>query len=148
MFFCEIQKGMYCLPQAGLIAQDLLQERLANVGYHQSKIIPGLLTHEMRKICFTLVVDNFAIKYTSTEDTHHLIDALKQDNTITIDWGITTYIKLTLKWDYKNQKVYAHMPGYIKGITLIQASNAKSKTELTASTCKTPIWNQSTICNQ
>jgi hypothetical protein len=36
----------------------------------------------------------------------------------------------------------------IKGITLIQASNTKSKTELTTSTCKTPIWSQSTICNQ
>jgi hypothetical protein len=47
------------------------------------------------------------------EDAHHLIDTLKQDYTITIDWDPTKYIKLTLEWDYKNQKVYAHMPGYI-----------------------------------
>ncbi len=40
--YCEIQKGMYSLPQAGIIAQEILQERLAKVGYHQSKIIPGL----------------------------------------------------------------------------------------------------------
>ena len=40
--YCEIQKGMYGLPQAGIIAQDLLQECLAKVGYHLSKIIPGL----------------------------------------------------------------------------------------------------------
>lgn len=37
-----IQKGMYGLPQAGIIAQELLAERLAKHGYHQSKIIPGL----------------------------------------------------------------------------------------------------------
>ncbi len=29
--YCEIRKGMYGLPQAGIIAQVLLQERLAKV---------------------------------------------------------------------------------------------------------------------
>ncbi len=112
--YCKIQKGMYGLPQAGIIAQDLLQARLSKVGYHQSKTIPGLWTHKTRKTCFTLVVDDFAIKDTSIEDTQHLIDALKQDYTITIDWNATKYIRLTLEWDYKSQKVYAHMPGYIQ----------------------------------
>jgi hypothetical protein len=41
-FYCEIHKGMYGLKQAGIIAQELTQERLAKVGYHQSKIIPGI----------------------------------------------------------------------------------------------------------
>jgi hypothetical protein len=77
--YWEIQKGMYGLPQVGIIVQDLLQARLAKVGYHQSKIIPGLRTHKTRNTCFTLVVDDFAIKYTSMEDAQHLIDALKQD---------------------------------------------------------------------
>ena len=112
--YCKIQKGMYSLPWAGIITQDLLQARLAKVGYHQSKIIPGLRTHKTRNTCFTLVVDDFAIKYTSMEDAQHLIDALKQDYAITINWDSTKYIGLTLKWDYKNQKVYAHMPGYIQ----------------------------------
>ena len=93
---------MYGLPQVGIIAQDLLQARLAKGGYHQSKIIPGLWTHETRKTCFALVVDNFAIKYTSMEDAHHLIDTLKQDDTITINWDATKYIGLTLEWDYNN----------------------------------------------
>ncbi len=39
--YCEIQKAMYSLPQAGIIAQELLEERLARYGYFQSKIIPG-----------------------------------------------------------------------------------------------------------
>ena len=72
--YCEIQKRMYGLPQAGIIAQQLLEKRLAKVGYHQSNIVPGLWTHEMRDICFTLVVDDFAIKYTRKEDAQHLID--------------------------------------------------------------------------
>jgi hypothetical protein len=95
--YCKIQKGMYGLPQAGIIAQDLLQAHLAKVGYHQSKIIPGLWIHKTRKTCFMLVVDDFAIKYTSMEDVQHLIDALKQDYTITIDWDPTKSIGLTLE---------------------------------------------------
>jgi hypothetical protein len=46
--YCEITKGMYGLPQAGIIAQELLEERLAEYGYHQSKIIPGLLLELLR----------------------------------------------------------------------------------------------------
>ena len=83
---------MYGLPQAGIIAQELLQERLAKVGYHQSKIIPGLWTHVTRKICFTLVVDEFAAKYTNMDDAKHLINVLKKDYTITVDSDATKYI--------------------------------------------------------
>jgi hypothetical protein len=111
--YCKIRKGMYGLPQAGIIAQELLQERLAKVGYHQSKIVPGLWTHETRNTCFTLVVDNFAIKYTKMGDAKHLVNALQKDYTITVDWDATKYIGLTIEWDYKNQKVYTHMPGYL-----------------------------------
>ena len=77
--YCEIRKGMYGLPQAGIIAQELLQKRLGEVGYHQSQVIPGLWTHKTRNICFTLVVDDFAIKYTKREDAQHLINALEKD---------------------------------------------------------------------
>jgi hypothetical protein len=38
--FVHIQKGMYGLPQAGIIAQQLLEQRLQANGYHQSKINP------------------------------------------------------------------------------------------------------------
>jgi hypothetical protein len=111
--YCKIRKGMYGLPQAGIIAQELLQEHLTKVGYHQSKIIPGLWTHKTRKICFTLVVDDFAIKYTKLEDAQHLIDALKKDYTITIYWDATKYIGLTIEWDYAKGKEHVHMPGYL-----------------------------------
>jgi hypothetical protein len=74
--YCKIWKGMYGLPQAGIIAQELLQERLAKVGFQQSKIIPRLWTHKTRNVCFTLVVNDFAIKYTRLEDAQHLISML------------------------------------------------------------------------
>ncbi len=60
--YWEIRKGMYGLPQVGIIAQELLAERLTKHGYHQSKNIPGLWTHETQTTTFTLVVDDFEIK--------------------------------------------------------------------------------------
>ncbi len=40
--YVEIRKGMYGLPQAGILAQQLLEERLNLHGYSQSKAVPGL----------------------------------------------------------------------------------------------------------
>jgi hypothetical protein len=77
--YCKIRKWMYGLPQAGLIAQELLEQRLSKVGYSQSKIIPGLWTHKTRKTCFRLVVNDFAIKFIKMEDSKHLIKALRKD---------------------------------------------------------------------
>jgi hypothetical protein len=111
--YCENTKGMYGLPQAGIIAQDLLAERLAKHGYHQSKIVPGLWTHVTRSTTFTLVVDDFAIKVLSEDDENHIINALKQDYIITVDRDATKYIGLTIEWDYQNGKVHIHMPGYL-----------------------------------
>ncbi len=112
--YCEIRKGMYGLPQAGIIAQELLEERLAKYGYHQSKIIPGFWKYDTKPIYFTLCVDNFAIKFTTETDVTHLIEALKKDYMITVDWEATKYIGLTIKWDYKNGKVHTHKPGYLE----------------------------------
>jgi hypothetical protein len=94
--YCKIRKGMYGLPQAGIIAQELLTERLAKHGYHQSKIIPGLWTHETRPTTFTLVVDNFAIKIMSENNVNH-INVLKKNYTIIVDREATKYIGLTIE---------------------------------------------------
>ncbi len=76
--YCKIRKGMYGLPQAGIIAQELLVKRLAKQGYHQSKIITRLWTHETRTTTFTLVVDVFAIKIMSEDNANHIINTLKK----------------------------------------------------------------------
>ena len=38
---CEVRRGMYGLPQAAIIAQELLEEHLLKAGYSQSMITPG-----------------------------------------------------------------------------------------------------------
>ncbi len=41
--YVEIQKGMYGLPQAGSLVQELLEKGLNEHGYSQSKAIPGFM---------------------------------------------------------------------------------------------------------
>ena len=109
----EVRKRMYGLPQAGILAQQLLEQRLNKHGYFQNKAVPGLWTHETRPISFTLVVDDFGIKYVGQEHALHLINILKEHYELSEDWKGTKFIGLTLEWDYPSRKVHISMPGYI-----------------------------------
>jgi hypothetical protein len=112
--FCEVQRGMYGLPQAGIIAQELLEKRLRIAGYSQSKLTPGYWTHSWRPITFTLVVDNFGVKYINKDDVEHLLEALKKDYACNTDCDGTRYLGLSLNWDYKERNVHLGMPGNIE----------------------------------
>ena len=54
---------MYGLPQAGILAQQLLEKQLNDKGYSQDNLVPGLWTHSWRPITLTLCVDDFGVKY-------------------------------------------------------------------------------------
>jgi hypothetical protein len=112
--YLEVTKGMYGLPQAGLLANELLEKRLNKHGYYQSKLVLGLWKHESRPIQFTLVVDDFGVKYIGRENTEHLKSVLEQHYKVTTDWSGERYIGLHLKWDYTKRQVHLYMPGYIK----------------------------------
>ena len=107
-------KGMYGLPQAGLLANELLEKRLNGHGYRQSKLVPGLWKHDWRPIQFTLVVDDFGVKYIGEEHARHLKESLEHDYKVTTDWTGNRYIGITLDWDYNRHQVHLSMPGYVK----------------------------------
>jgi hypothetical protein len=110
----RVEKGMYGLPQAGILADKLLQARLGPHGYHACKHTPGLWRHNNRPIMFTLVVDDFSIHYEGKEHAQHLIAALKQSyEAVTTDWDSTLFCGITLGWDYKARTVDLSMPGYV-----------------------------------
>jgi len=88
---------MEITTQAEIIAQDLLKDCLGKHGYYQSKIIPGLQMHTTRPILFSLIVDDFAVKYTRKEDAEHLLNALKKDYIASEDWEGTKYLGLTIE---------------------------------------------------
>ena len=116
--YVKIVKGMYGLKQAGIIAHKALIEHLKPYGYHPAKHTPGLWQHATRDTLFTLVVDDFAVKYTSKANAHHLRDALKDKYTISEDWQAKLYIGITLKWDYEKRTVDLSMPGYVEAALL------------------------------
>jgi hypothetical protein len=105
---------MYSLPQAGLLAKKLLEKRLNKHGYRQSKLVPGLWKHDTRPIQFTLVVDDFGVKYVGKEHAQHLKNALKEHYKLTCNWTGKRYIRITLDWDYNKHHVHLSMPNYVQ----------------------------------
>jgi hypothetical protein len=112
--YIEVQKGMYGLPQAGILDNQLLACRLAIHGYNKTKCTPCIWLHVTRPIQFTLVVDDFGVQYGGAENAHHLIAALETDYTVSKDWTGGFYCGITLNWNYATKDVDLSMPGYIK----------------------------------
>ena len=109
----EVQKGMPGLKQAGKIANDRLKSHLAKFGYFPAPRTPALWLSKTNNITFTLCVEDFGIKYTDKKDAEHLLNALRQLYTISVDWSGTTYIGLNLAWNYENRTLKISMPSYI-----------------------------------
>lgn len=114
--YIQIRGGMHGLPMAGKLAHDDLVEFLGNYGYHPAKYTPGLWTHDTRDISFTLVVDDFGVKYVKYEDYQHLANTLAKKHKITTDLTGNLCIGVTLDWDYDKRTVKCLMPGYIPAL--------------------------------
>jgi len=76
------------------LANELLEKRLNKHGYQQSKLVPGLWKHDTRPIQFTLVVDDFGVKYVGEEHAQHLKKTHLRLDRNTIHWD---HIGLGLK---------------------------------------------------
>ena len=114
--YLEIRKVIYGLPQAGLLANKLLRKRLAPEGFYEVAHTPGLWKHISRPIQFSLVVDDFGVKYVKKQHTDFLLQVLHTYYKTTIDWTGGLYCGITLKWNYAERYVYISMPGYIEKV--------------------------------
>jgi hypothetical protein len=86
---------MYGLKQAELLANQLLQTSLAPFGYYPARHTPGLWIHKTQPISFTLVVDNFAVKYVGKQHAEHLQNSVLRTYGLTTDWAGTVYSGMT-----------------------------------------------------
>ena len=84
--YVEIRKGMLGLRQARKIAHDRQAKHISAYGYKPRKRTPFLWKNGTRPASFTLVVDNFGVKYKGKHHVQHLMDALQSKHTITVDW--------------------------------------------------------------
>ncbi len=99
----EMRRAVWGPTQAGILAKKRLRRKLAPFGYYEHTNTPGLWYHESHPILFTLVVDNFGVKYVNKDDVDHLIKSIR-----------STYTSISLAWDYAARTVDISMPGYIK----------------------------------
>ncbi len=82
--------------------------------------------HNTRPILFSLVGDDFTVKYTRKEDAEHLLNALKKDYIASEDWEGMKYLGLTIEWNCKNGQVHLWMPGYVSK-ALLRFKHLKNK---------------------
>jgi hypothetical protein len=142
--YIEIRKCMYGLKQSRLIANQLLQTRLAPFRFYPSRHTPGLWMHKTRPISFTLVVDDFVVKYVGKQHAEHLRNALLRTCELTTDWTATVYSGMTLKWDYKNRTCDISMPGYVSNVLGKFEHDAPKHPQHTPSRYVTPVYGAKT----
>jgi hypothetical protein len=98
--YFEMHRGMYGLPQAGILANKLLQDRLAKFNYYKSATTPGLWRHKWCPVMSALIMDNFAIQYIGNVHLDNLCQALKKHYVVSEETNGTRFAGMTLKCNY------------------------------------------------
>ena len=114
----RIDKGMYGLPQAGLLAKTELTAHLAAGGYHEDPLVPCLFTHVSNGVKFSLVVDDFGVSYTDPAGAEHLHQHLLKRYPHRINWDPKKYLGITIVFDYALRTATLSMPGYMDKVIL------------------------------
>ena len=105
---------MYGIPQSGQIAHDPLVQHLAPSGYQTSRKHLTLWTHNRFPINYTLIVNDFGVKYPGKEHTLHLKSVLEDRYKVTTDSEGKLYIVISIQWNYEKGMVQLYMPGYVR----------------------------------
>jgi hypothetical protein len=142
--YIEIRKGMYGLNQAGLLENQLLQKRLAPSGNYPARHTPGLWLHKTHPIAFSLIVDDFAVKYVGKHHADHLRNALLHIYELTTDWEGKLYSGMSLKWDYKNRTCDISMHGYVSNVLSKFQQESPKHPQHTPSIYVTPVSGEET----
>lgn len=109
----EINKSLYGLRQAGRVSQERLLNHLSQHDYYQDDNVPCLFHHKTRNIHFTLVVDDFGIKYFRKQDVDHLHTVLTKLYPVKVDYNATEYLGFKINFNDAKRTVTLSMPGYV-----------------------------------
>ncbi len=111
--FCVVLKTHYGLPQAGALSQARLFQHLESHGYFQLHHAPALFRNGDGSIRFALVVDDFAVVWSSSKAMNHILQTLRKLYTVKVDYQGLKYLGLTIHINRKQRHVTMSMPGYI-----------------------------------
>ena len=81
----EIQRGIYGLPHAGILANKKLTYYMKKEGYYEVPHTPGSWKHYSYKTRSTLLVYYFGIKYQIIENCNCIIKSIKKYQ-VEVDW--------------------------------------------------------------
>jgi hypothetical protein len=116
--YFEICQGCYGLPQAGILANDLLRTRLVAEGFYEAASTPGLWRHKWRPLQFCLIVDDFGVEYVGVEHFDYLLNLLKKFHGVQFNMAGDKLAGILIQWDYPGKRCRLSMPGYIDNLLL------------------------------
>ena len=110
--YFKVVKGIYGLPQAGILAQKQLFPRLCAGGFIASMDNPCLFKHVTLPIQFVLTVDDFGVKYQHVDDVNHLLNTLSMYQ-LKVDWSGRKYLGMKINHQVDKGILELSMPGYV-----------------------------------
>jgi hypothetical protein len=106
------------LPQAGILANNLLHGQLEEEGYYEAHSTPGLWRHKWCPVQFCLIVDNFGVEYVGIEHSNHLLMRLKKYHQIQTNMAGNKIAGINIQWDFPGRWVRIDMQTYINNLLL------------------------------
>jgi hypothetical protein len=103
------------LPQSGFLSQKRLISHLALGGFFPTDT-PMLFRHDTRNLDFTLVVDDFGVKYHHRADFDYLHTHLSQIYDIKPYPVATSFLGYTIHHDRDSRTITLSYPGYISSL--------------------------------
>jgi hypothetical protein len=113
ILYASVHKTHYSLPQAGALTQQRLFRHLHQHGYRKIADTPSCFRNNSGTIRFSLVVDDFAVVWTSKEGMNHLIHTLRKLYQVKVNWEGNKYLGVGIDVDRTNRHVTISMPGYV-----------------------------------
>ena len=102
---------MHVRSPPSCVSNKHLVKHLATQGYIEDPNVPCLFTNASNGIQFTLIVDDFGVKYSSTAALDHLIAATHAGGwKLKVNLKGDKYLGINLAWDYAANTLVTSMP--------------------------------------
>jgi hypothetical protein len=111
--YFEIQRGCYGLPQAGILANNLLRGHLEKEGYYEAATTPYLWKHKWRPIQFCCIINDFGVEYVGIKHFNHLLAVLQQYRQVQTNMAGNKIVGLNVQWDFPSKQVCINMKCYV-----------------------------------
>jgi hypothetical protein len=111
--YFKICQSCYSLPQAGILANDLLRFHLEAKGFYEAASTPGLWRHKWQPIQFCIILDSFGVEYVGLEHFNYLLGVLKKFHGVQYNMASNKVAGICIEWGYAACHCRISMPGYI-----------------------------------